>query len=200
MLAVTILALVITSVSATWSAGLRGWKHSSNVGDALQRQRIVMDTLTELSSSIYFANSDSGLYTITGEHTPGADLVSFVTASDVLLPPSEGIVAGMRRVTLSLERDRDGHLFLAIANELALKTDDSPPAINHVLSADVSGFAVRYRDPRDDGWKDAWAETLLIPSAIEFTVAFGEPNAQTPPIIMTRSVELTTAQTWSHPK
>jgi general secretion pathway protein J len=194
MLAITILALVMTSVYATWNAGLSGWRRTTNVGDALQRQRIVMDTLSGLCSSIYYTNSDIDVYVIIGERSHGADSVSFITSSDVLLPPSEFTIAGMRRVTLSLERDRDGHLFLAIANEIALKSDNSPEPVKNVLSADVSGFTIRYRDPRDDGWKEEWKEKTLIPSALEFTIAFGETGGRTPPIVMTRTVELPLAQ------
>ena len=57
MLAVTILAVVITAVYTTWSTALRAWKRSVNISDALQRQRIVMDTLDELTKSMVFFNS-----------------------------------------------------------------------------------------------------------------------------------------------
>src|SRR2546426_1272580 len=109
MLAVTILAVVITAVYTTWSTALRAWKRSINVSDALQRQRIVMDTLDELTKSMVFFNSRPDLYGFQAGHDARTGYsISFVTASDVLLPPAEALAAGMRRVTISLLRDEHG--------------------------------------------------------------------------------------------
>jgi prepilin-type N-terminal cleavage/methylation domain-containing protein len=195
MLAVTILAVVMTAVYAVWSAGLAGWKRSSSVSENLQRQRIVMDTLAELTKSAVFFTSKDSLYKIVGEHSPNnGDMVSFVTGSDVLLPPSEALDAGMRRVTISLERDQYNRAYLAIANATALESPDAPESPSHVLCSDVSGFAVRYRDPRSGSMEEKWDEDTLPPSAIEYTVAFGANDGRTPPVIMTRTFELPVAQ------
>jgi hypothetical protein len=53
---------------------------------------------------------------------------------------------------------------------------------------------VRYRDPRSVSWVDKWEETSIIPSAIEYTVAFGANDGRTPPIVATRTVDLPAAQ------
>src|SRR5258706_7900226 len=109
LLAVTILALVITAVYRTWSGALIAWKRGSSVADTLQRQRIVMDTLAELAHSAVFFGPNIDLYQIESDHKMDlGDTISFVTASDALLPPSEIMYAGMRRVTIGLERDQSG--------------------------------------------------------------------------------------------
>ena len=197
LLAVTILGIVITAVYSTWSAALTAWRRGSDASEVFQRQRIVMEALKELTQSVVFFGSTPELYTIIGAKHPGlGDSVSFVTASDAFLPPSESASAGLRRVTISLEQDQYRRTYLAIVNEPALSPDDessAPPPQAHVISMDVSGFSVRYRDPRSGNWDDTWEETALPPSAIEFTVAFGQPGDRLPPVIVTRAVDIPVA-------
>ena len=192
ILAVTILGLVISAITATWHAGLSGWKRSSSISDSFQRERIVMGTLEALTKSIIYAPSQDALYDINFEHDQQAgDSVSFVTGSDILLPPAESIAAGLRRVTIALQRDSRHRPFLGIANAPALApSEDAPESVWHVLSADVCGFGVRFRDPRDGSMVDKWDESNLVPSAIEYTIGFGANDGRTPPVVVTRTVEL----------
>src|SRR5579859_5779186 len=186
LLAVTILGILISAVYSTWSAALNGWRRGSDASEVFQRQRIVMETLKELTQSLVFFSASPTLYTVIGTKTSGlGDSVSFVTASDSFLPPSEASEAGLRRVTISMEQDPYRRTYLAIVNQLALRPDDTsgeqPQA--HVISMDVSGFAIRYRNARDGTWNDKWDDPSVPPSALEFTVAFGEPGDRLPPIV-----------------
>jgi len=196
MLAVTILGLVMTALYATWSAGLNGWKRTAGVSENFQRERVVMGTLADLTKSLVFAQSKpAGLYSIKHEHNAQTgDSLSFVTSSDALLPATEASLAGLRRVTISLDRDGRGRSFLGIMNTPALTADDAKVPAPHVLSAEVCGFAVRFRNPTTGIWEDKWEEETSIPSAIEFTVGFGKNDGRTPPVVVTRSVELPIAQ------
>ena len=201
LLAVTILSLVITAVYATWSTTLMAWRRGSNASEVFQRQRVVIDILTDLAQSVVYFASSPNLYAVTGTSKPGfGDSVSFVTASDVALPPSEAIAAGMRRVTISMEQDEYSRKYLAIVNAPAVSANQSNTTTladntlqAHVLSMDVSGFSVRYLDPRDGTWYDKWEESTLIPSAMEFTVVFGEQGGRFPPIVVTRAIDLPVA-------
>lgn len=201
LLAVTILSLVITAVYATWSTTLMAWRRGSNASEVFQRQRVVIDILSELAQSVVYFAASPDMYAVTGTSKPNwGDSVSFVTASDVALPPSEAIDAGMRRVTISMEQDDYGRKYLAIVNAPAVSANSSNTTTladttlqAHVLSMDVSGFFVRYLDPRDGTWHDAWEESSLIPSAMEFTVVFGEQGGRLPPITVTRAVDLPVA-------
>jgi len=155
-----------------------------------------MDTLTELAQSVVYYEASPTLYAVTGTSKPDwGDTVSFVTASDVLLPPSDGIAAGMRRVTISMEQDDYGRKYLAIVNAPALsdETNSTVTLQAHVLSMDVSGFYVRYLDPRDSTWYNKWDDNSLIPLAMEFTVIFGEQGDRLPPVVVTRAMDLPTA-------
>ena len=196
MLAVTVLGLVMAAVFTTWNAALTAWKKTSGVSEIFQRDRIVMGTLADLTKSIVFVNNKDSLYSVTMEHNPQTgDSISFVTASSSLLPPSEILAAGMRRVNIGLQRDQRGHTFLGIANAPALvAAEKDSTAAPHVLSTEVCGFAVRLRHPRDGTMKDRWDETNLPPSAVEYTVAFGANDGRTPPVVVTRTIELPVAQ------
>jgi len=192
LLAVTMLGLVIGAVTATWQAGLNGWRRTAGVSDSLQRERIVMGTLENLTTSIVYARSDDALYDINFAHDPQTgDSVSFVTGSDLLLPQVEASAAGLRRVTIALQHDGRNRSFLGIANSAALEpADNAPGLVWHALSADVCGFAVRFRDPRDGSMVDKWDESNLLPAAIEYTIGFGANDGRTPPVVVTRTIEL----------
>lgn len=202
LLAITILALLITSVYSTWSTTLMAWRRGSDASEVFQRQRVVMDTLTELAQSVVYFVSSPDLYAVRGTSKPDwGDTVSFVTASDAALPPSEALDAGMRRVTISMEQDDYGRKYLALVNAPAVSVDESNTTSladstlqAHVLSTDVSGFYVRYLDPRDGTWYDKWEENNLIPSALAFTVYFGQTGGTIPPVGVTRLVDLPVAK------
>ena len=195
MLAVAILGLLMTTVYATWSAALNGWKRSASISESFQRERIVMDTLAELTSSIVYFGSQNGLYDIQGTHNGQADSVSFVTSSDVFLPPEESSIAGMRRVTIGIYQDQGGNPFLGIINEPALQASSSSYQ-NHirVLSYNVCGLQMMYRDPRDATFKDKWDDADVIPEAIQFSIAFCTTDRQGPAVSVTRAVDIPIAQ------
>ena len=196
LLAMTILSMLIISVYAVWSASLMGWRRGSDASEVFQRQRIVMETLTELAQSAIYYSASPDLYAIVGAKNPRlGDSVSFVTASDAFLPPSEANDIGMRRVTISLEQDEYRRTYLAIVNQPALSVDkDSKQELQaHVISMDVSGLFVRYRDPHDGSWNDKWEDASSIPDAMEFTVVFGQPGDRLPPVVVTRAIDLPVA-------
>ncbi len=102
----------------------------------------------------------------------------------------------MRRVTISLEQDQYQRTYLALVNEPALRPNDDKslePPQAHVISMDVSGFYVRYRDPRDGSWSEKWEEEGFPPSAVEYTVVFGERGGRFPPLVITRPVDIPVA-------
>src|SRR5260221_9576819 len=104
--AVAILSLVLVGVYGLWSGSLRGWRRGGEATEVFQRQRVVMETLAQLAQSVVYFSASPDLYEVIGIKSPGlGDSVSFVTASDGFLPPSEATDAGMRRVTISLEQD-----------------------------------------------------------------------------------------------
>ena len=197
MLAVTILGLVMTAVYATWSAALSGWKRSSTISAAFQRERVVMDTLTELASSIVYFNSTKGVYDVQGTHDDlKGDAVSFVTSSDVSLPQTESSIAGMRRVTIALERDEQGNPFLSIVNTPALEPSDASSARPNPRPV-CEGLRFPGAVSRSAGsnrGRTNGKTPHVIPAAIEFTVAFGGTDGQTPPVIVTRAVDIPIAR------
>lgn len=196
LLAVAILSIVIAGVYGTFNTALNAWKRGTDATEVFQRQRIVMEALGELAQSTLFFAASPQLYAVIATKNPGlGDSVSFVTASDAFLPPSEASAVGMRRVTISLEQDDYRRTYLAIVNQPALRPENqSAESLQaHVISTDVSGFYVRYRDGRNGIWGDTWDETSTPPSAMEFTVVFGKQGDRLPPVVVTRAVDIPVA-------
>ncbi|MCS7048578.1 MAG: hypothetical protein NZ483_04705, partial [Verrucomicrobiae bacterium] len=119
-----------------------------------------------------------------------------VTASAWGLTESQQSLIGLRRVTIGLRHDERGRLYLGLLNSPAVMLTEEPDsdAVWQVLSRDVIGFEVRYRDPRFNTWVTEWQETHLVPSALEFTVAFRTDAPGMPPLIVTRGFEWASAE------
>jgi prepilin-type N-terminal cleavage/methylation domain-containing protein len=66
MLAVTIMTMVVTVVYSTWNVAFKSWRRSSEITESLQRQRIVMGVLTDLTSSAVYFGSDTKMYGVLG--------------------------------------------------------------------------------------------------------------------------------------
>jgi len=194
VLAVAMLGIVVMSVSVTWNAALNGWRRTAGMADVFQRERVIMNAISDLSQSVVFYRVDGGLYDVIGAKNASlGDSISFVTASDAFLPPSAGNLGGLRRVTLTMAQDLYGRPYLGIRNRSALgpEEDDREPAA--VLSAEVTGLQIRYWHPRQNAWQDKWEEKSLIPSIIEFTVTFADADSRSAGVSVTRQVELPTA-------
>ncbi|MBM3860182.1 MAG: hypothetical protein FJ395_11085 [Verrucomicrobia bacterium] len=198
LLAMTILSLLVLAVGVTWSSGLRGWRRGGNVADSVQRQRIVTETIAELTRSLFYLSTDRET-ALRGTHDEAeGDTVSFITNSDLLLPLEMQAVGGMRRVTIGLQHDDQGRAYLGIQDSLALAPDESQAGTNQwrVLSADVSGFVVRYYDWRLGEWSDDWTPTRILASQLEYTITFGGQSEESPPVVVQRQVELPLMQSW----
>jgi len=193
---VTMLGLLVLAVSTTWSAGLRGWKRSNGLAESYQRQRVVLEALTEMARSAVYVRERAKLYAVRVERDPFlGDSISFVTTSDALLPPQEAVIAGMRRVTIGMERADNGQPCLTMLNTLALQeVDRFNRRPGHVLGGDITGFTVRCRDAQTGVWKEQWTEADHFPGAIEFTLTFAPLDPRDAPAVITRAVDLPSAK------
>lgn len=198
LLALTILSLLVLAVGVTWSSGLRGWRRGGNVADSVQRQRVVTEIIAELTRSLFYVSAGRETE-LRGTHDEvEGDTISFVTNSELLIPPDLQPLAGMRRVTLGLRRDEQGRKYLAIQDSSALAPEESPEATNQwrVLCTDVSGFTVRYYDWRAGEWSDDWTRPRILASQLEYTITFGGQDEQSPPVVVQRRVDLPLMQSW----
>jgi prepilin-type N-terminal cleavage/methylation domain-containing protein len=175
VLAVSVFALVMSALYATWNAGLRAWKRASESAEDLQRQRIIVDAMAELLRGAIFSMSKPAIYQFRGNiESPETPLLSFVTSSDLLLPPSQIAIAGMRRVTFTMETDESGQPFLALTTENALAPRETAEnwATTRIFSSDVSNFFVRFLDPQSGQWIEQWTDENRAPSAVQLSVYF----------------------------
>jgi general secretion pathway protein J len=196
MLAVTIMTMVVTVVYSTWNVAFKSWRRSSEITESLQRQRIVMGVLTDLTSSAVYFGSDTKMYGVLGKENSGEGAeVSFVTSSDAALPPGEVALLGLRRVTLKLDTDSEGRKCLSLANDPAagLPLGESEE-VWHAISYDVTGLDIRYQDARDQNWYESWREDLTLPKAIEYSITFAAADDRSQPVTIVRRVDLPSAE------
>lgn len=197
MLAVSILALMVTVTYTLWNTALTGWRRGTAALEEVQRDRIVLEALENLTRAAVFFPAHPDFYTVRGTVTPGlGSTVSFVTASPWGLPESHAMLRGLRRVTIGLRLDERGRLYLGMVNSPAVMLSEEPErdAVWQVLSREVLGFEVRYRDPRFNTWVTEWQETHLVPSALEYSVAFRGGAPGLPPWVVTRGFEWMSAE------
>jgi hypothetical protein len=193
MLAVILLAAVMTAVYLTWSAGLQGWKAATDATDNLQKTHAILDGVAEMvRASVYYDQAEAGqdadnLYLFEGVHgTIGeydADSIRFVTLSSRFLRPYEMERVPLRRVQISLEQDENNKPYLAMFNENALKTEDREKTPPVKLSEDVIGFRVQYFDADVEEWQKDWVNEAGMPAQVEITITYRATDETQPPIV-----------------
>ncbi|MSR64855.1 MAG: hypothetical protein EXS18_03640 [Verrucomicrobiae bacterium] len=193
MLAVILLAAVMTAVYLTWSTGLQGWKAATDAADNLQKTRAILDGTTEmLRAAVYYDQAEAGqdadnLYRFEGVHgTIGdydADSIRFVTLSSRFCRPYEMERVPLRRVQISLEQDENNKPYLAMFAESALKTEDSEKTPPVKLSEDVIGFRVQYFDADIEEWQEDWVDETGMPAQVEITITYRAADETGSPIV-----------------
>jgi hypothetical protein len=72
-------------------------------------------------------------------------------------------------------------------------SEDEEDEVFSVLSYDVIGFRIRYRDVRTGSWQDEWTEPNIVPVAVEFQLAFADSQAKEGAVFGSRILEFPAA-------
>lgn len=197
LLALTILAGVLSATFATFRSAMSGWEAGKRVADNMQRARIVMDGLRETFRSTMFSNDRPELYEIYGINSQAdgyeRDILSFVTVSS-RFKASGLTLPGPHRLTFAIIDDgrSDPYLGVAIHGFLENINDDGefvfePQNYEFVqLAPYVRGMNLLFFDNTTGEWLESWPPEELseesppiFPSAIdiELSIANIEPDA-----------------------
>lgn len=176
MVALSILAFVITAVYASWQAVLRASKAGQAAAREAQFTRIAMRTLTDglMSAQMFAANMR--YYSFMADTSSDFAYLSFVAC----LPKSfvgSGLFGDLavRRITFSVEQGADSGYNLVLTQQpLLVETNVNEELGPTVLAKNVSLFQLDFWDERKREWAPEWLPTNQLPKLVRVSLGYGE--------------------------
>jgi prepilin-type N-terminal cleavage/methylation domain-containing protein len=180
MLALAILAVIVTGIYSTWHSILKGTRVAQDAAAAAQRSRITMHTLREAFSCAVLFNENVKYYSFEGDINGDFSTTSFAARLPKSFPRS-GTFGDLdvRRVTFSVEPgstpENKNQLVLRQSPILMDPTQDE---IDNplVLARNVDKFIVEYWDPQQNDWTTTWANTNALSPMVRFTIELGKSD------------------------
>ncbi len=170
MLALTIVAILVTMLFGGLRVGLRAWQRGEERAAALQHTRSMTQLLQEALGGIHAyrgqADKDTTAQAQVVMFQGAAERVSFVTVS-----PPMSLAATIPFIAVTLSVDAGDAPGLAI-REKALPNFDPFEAVAPSV-VDPTITAVRFRYLREEGtWEETWdgVEERAVPRAVEVTL------------------------------
>jgi len=194
MLALTIFAMVVAAIYASWMSILRATKVGSEAAADVQRSRIAIQTLEDALSCARSFAADVNHYSFVGENGESATL-SFVAHLPEAFPRSGKFGDfSVRRVTFSLEPGPDSQHQLVLRQNPILMDPDADE-IEHpvVLARNVKEFGLEFWDQQKGDWTEEWTQTNQMPVMIQVSLVYQGINTvgkQSPPTVMSRTISL----------
>jgi len=194
MLALTIFAMVLTAIYASWMSILRATKVGSEAAADVQRSRIAMQTLEDSLSCARSFAADVNHYSFVGENG-GAATLSFVARLPQAFPRSGKFGdLDVRRVTFAIEQGADSQNQLVMRQNPILMDPDKDE-VEHpvVLARDVKEFDMEFWDKAKGDWTEEWTQTNQLPLMIQVSLVFKGINTvgkQSPSTVVSRTISL----------
>ena len=209
LIAIGILAMILTAIFASWTAILRATKTGLDAAAAVQRSRIVLRTLEDSLGSAQSFAVNLPYYAFLAENGDNASL-SFVARLAQSFPRSGKFGdLDVRRLTFSVEDGSDGGRQLVLRQcPLMMELDKDIDEMQHplVLAKNVKGFDMLFWDRDKNDWVDEWSEmkTNQLPRLVMFTLRLADdPHALRATEEITRVVALpsmTVPPNWQLPR
>lgn len=183
LIAIGILALVITSIYSTWTAILRASKSGQSAAAAVQRSRIVVRLLEDSLSSAQSYSANPGYYGFMAENGDEASL-SFVARLSKAFPRGGRFGdLDVRRVTFAVQPGTDGGRNLVLRQTpLVMETDEDESEHPIILSKNVKEFSMEFWDSRLNDWVDEWKQTNQLPRLLMFTLRLADTAKPLSPV------------------
>ncbi len=179
MIAIGILAMVLTAIYSSWTAILRASKVGLSAAASVQRARIAVRTLEEsLSSTECFVahmQRHPEYYAFAAENGSEASL-SFVARLAKSFPRSGKFGdLDLRRVTFSVEAGPDNGRRLVLRQQpILMELDKDEKEHPLVLAKNVQEFQLQFFDQRLNDWIDEWTQTNQIPKLVMVTLKLAD--------------------------
>ena len=166
MIAIGILALVVSAIYSTWTSILKATRVGLDAAAAAQRERLSMEVIEEALAYTQFSEANARLYGFVAENGDEGRL-SFVSRLPESFPRSGKYPEAVRRVEFSVQPGRDGDRVLVVRQAPLLKDfDKDEEAHPLVLARNVKKLAFEFWNERRSEWSDEWTQTNLLPKQI----------------------------------
>jgi type II secretion system protein J len=178
LMAMTIFALVITAIYATWTIILKSRKIGGDAVAQVQRERITVHTIEQALMSARSFAADIDRYSFEVQNGESGS-ISFVAQLPDSFPRSGKFWPyDVRRVTFQIEpgqnySERD---LVLRQNPILMDLDEDEEKHPLVLARNVQQMLFEFWDGRKNEWSDSWAQSNTLPRLVRFTVAFARPN------------------------
>jgi type II secretion system protein J len=195
MVAMAILALVVTAIYSSWIAIVRGTESGRKAAAAAQRSRIAMRTIQDALTCARSFSADYEYYGFVAENGDDASL-SFVARLPESFPRSGRFGSfDVRRVTFSIEPGPDqdsGRQLVLRQSPLLMDMDIDEKEHPIILETGVKSFELEFWDIASNDWLDEWTQTNQLPALVKITLSLGGNSLQThqPTRVVTRVVAL----------
>ncbi|MBI5799678.1 MAG: prepilin-type N-terminal cleavage/methylation domain-containing protein [Verrucomicrobia bacterium] len=194
LLAIGILALVMTAIYASWAAVLRGAKIGNAAADEVQRMRIARQALEQsLASAVLYASNPRYYSFIADTTDEKFALLSFIAH----LPPDfpgSGMFPNqpLRRVTFAVQPGTNSGPPALLLRQTSLLTPTNSPieeSYTLTLSRNLAIFGVEFWSTNLNDWDVEWLPTNQLPKMLRVTLGFGgDGKAGAAPSIVVSSV------------
>lgn len=195
LVAVVIMAGLLGTTLSIWHVSISALKRGREATENLQRQRALLDVLTQTFNTALFSQENAYWYVWETEDNGEEDLVSFVSAHVPVVGGPAQSDAVPQRITLSLEYDENSErvLLARVKNFLAYDLEDVEKTIR--LADWVNTFSLRYYDPEADDWFDTWDYEDRMPGGVEITFSMASSKPGQDDVVISKMLLLpTTAQ------
>lgn len=201
MIAMALFSMITMAIYTSWTTIINASRVGLKAAADAQRRRNAIETLQNALFGVQMSAANiQHHYFLADTVDPEAALLSFVS----LLPesfPGNGLFPGapMRRVTFTLNQDRDGEQNLILYQTPVLASlDEMEDPIPIKLANNVSAFAVEFYDEGLGDWIENWDSTNSLPRQVRFALVFehraedalGRPTSPSKPDVETRVVTI----------
>src|SRR5581483_10885317 len=175
MVALTILALIVSAIYAAWFSILKGSTAAASAAATAQRTRLTMRLIEDAFLGAVMFNQNSRYYSFEVDAQGDYSSVSFVSRlPESFLRSRKFDGADIRRVSFVVEDGPGGEKQLVLRqNPLLLEPDKDEQENPLVVAHHVKLFLVEFIDPKTKDWTSDWPYTNQIPSEIRIQLALG---------------------------
>ncbi len=178
MLAISIFAMVLTSIYSCWSAILRGTKSAQEAAAAVQRTRVAVRAVEDALTTMQMFAANPQHYCFIADTSGDFASLSLVARLPETFPGS--MLYGeekLRHVWFNVEPGEYSRNQLVLRQwPLLMPTNSTSPPYSIVLGRDVYKFKLEFYDSSKDEWIDEWKYTNQVPPLVRIYIGMGVVN------------------------